>query len=1063
MGEMSMVHSPRFCDHCGATNQGIGNFCAICGYPLQHKWRTPFSDDQSLSPLHMLKQRYQITAKLGVGGFGTIYQAEDLAFHHAIRAIKEMRISNLTKQEERQAIDAFKREAVLLAGLMHPHLPRIYDHFEDHGRWYLVMDFIEGETLGERLWKAPEHVLPLPFVIHVTLQLCTVLSYLHSRNPPIIFRDLKPANIMMTPDDHLYLIDFGIARLFKPEQSGDTLVLGSPGYAAPEQYGKAQTTERADIYSMGATLHQLLSGRDPIEDPFQFPFLHLDKYPQIGPAFARLIQQMLEMKRENRPSNVQAIKQEVVRIAQISLGSLPSASLFQSSSQDEYKEERIARSTFVAPQSASTLATEVPSLSTEPVKIPIVSQPSLLPSTEKVVRVAPLSLKGVLLYTYQGHKDTANITTNVIRWSPDSKRIASASSRSLHVWNVKTGHVDFSEDFTSNVAWSPDGSLIATGRTRLCLRDAQTGQILQEEGTFSERIWDDFAWSLDGKYIFAVTNAHDRKGIDVYHVSLGKMVTTYNEHTLLIHALCCSPDGTSIASASRDGTVRIWQVIQESAQSRGSAQGTTPTESTWGTQTKRTYRGHERYVFAVAWSPDGSSIASGGLDRQVHIWDSTTGQPMQIYRNHTAPIRSLSWSPDSLRIASASEDGTVQIWNVVTGACLCSYPGHQGKVQAVSWSPDGAYIASAGDDQTVQIWQLADNQVKKSIPMWEKTKLVVSQSIPAITAPALSSVALPRQGQLLYTYRNHSKVGHHLFVQWSPDGNQIASCDTFDVRVWNATTGKTSFSESVCENVAWSLDGRWLATTYGTKIKQWNTSTWLEANTWDVLSQIEKILWSPNGEYLLVYSGTTKRNLYIYDAFSGKLLNQYREHEGVITTIGWSPDSNAIVSGDDKHTVHIWNALQGNTLLTYTKHWSFIRTVMWSPDGHCIASCAGDIHIWDAKTGETLLIQKMHEGPEWMRILSWSPDSLRIASAGFSNGTIHIWHAMSGTSQFVYTGHTKQVHDLAWSPDGKRIASSSTNQTIQVWQALPPLDFQLSPTAPAPRLPWWNRGKKPHK
>ena len=1049
-----MAHSPRFCDHCGAANQGIGNFCAICGQALQNTWRTPFSDDQSLLPLHILKQRYQITSKLGVGGFGTIYQAEDLTFHHAVRAIKEMRIPNLTQQEERLAIEAFKREAVLLAGLMHPHLPRIYDHFEDHGRWYLVMDFIEGETLGERLWKAPDHILPLPFVIHVTLQLCTVLSYLHSRTPPVIFRDLKPANVMMTPDDHLYLIDFGIARLFKPEQSGDTLVLGSPGYAAPEQYGKAQTTERADIYSMGATLHQLLSGRDPIEDPFQFPPLHLDAYPHIGPSFAQLIQQMLEMNREKRPLSVQAIKQEVVRMAQLSLGTLPGASLFQTVSQDQRKEEKIIDTSFVSPRNASALATELPSLSTEPVRVPMISKSSLLPSTEKVARVAPLSLKGVLLYTYQGHKGAANSVMNAIRWSSDSKRIASASSHSLHVWDVQTGHVDFREDAASNIAWSPDSSLIATGRTRICLRDAQTCQILQEEGAFSERVWDEFAWSLDGKYIFAIANAHDRKEIDVYNVSLGKIVTTYSDHTLLIHAICCSPDGTSVASVSRDGTVRIWQVTQRNH--------VFAEDNSWKTETKRIYRGHERYVFAVSWSPDGSSIASGGLDKQVHIWDAATGQPIQIYRNHAAPIRSLSWSPDSTRVASASEDGTVQVWDVVTGSCQCSYMGHQGKVQAVSWSPDGAYIASAGEDQTVQIWQLADNQVKKSIPMWEKTKLVVSQSIPAITAPALSSPSLPHQGQLLCSYRSHSKVGHHLFVQWAPDGSRVASCDTFAVRVWNATTGKTSFTESVCENAAWSPDGRWLATSYGTSIKQWNTNTWLEANAWDVLSQIEKVLWSPNGEYLRICGGATKRELYIYDAFSGKLLNQYREHQGVITTMGWSPDSSAIVSGDDKHVVHVWNALHSSTLFIYTKHWSFLRSVMWSPDGHCIASCAGDIHIWDARTGETLLIQKMHEGPEWMRVLSWSPDSLRIASAGFHNGTVHIWHAMTGTSQFIYTGHTKRVHDLAWSPDGKRIASSSTDQTIQVWQALPLLGFQTSSTETAPRLPWWNRGKKRH-
>jgi tetratricopeptide (TPR) repeat protein len=121
---------------------------------------------------------------------------------------------------------------------------------------------------------------------------------------------------MVTADNHLYLIDFGIARLFKPGQAKDTSAFGSPGYAAPEQYGKAQTTARADIYSLGATLHYMFSGRDPSENPFQFPPLDLTQYAPAGPAVANLIDQMLEMNAQKRPPGVQAIQQELQRLAQ---------------------------------------------------------------------------------------------------------------------------------------------------------------------------------------------------------------------------------------------------------------------------------------------------------------------------------------------------------------------------------------------------------------------------------------------------------------------------------------------------------------------------------------------------------------------------------------------------------------------------------------------------------------------------------------------------------------------------------------------------------------------------
>ena len=124
--------------------------------------------------------------------------------------------------------------------------------------------------------------LPIEKVLNIGIQLCAVLDYLHTRQPPIIFRDLKPANVMLTADGHIFLIDFGIARHFKPGQAKDTSALGSSGYAAPEQYGKMQTTPRADLYALGATLHQMLTGNDPSDAPFHFAPLQLPNHPALN-------------------------------------------------------------------------------------------------------------------------------------------------------------------------------------------------------------------------------------------------------------------------------------------------------------------------------------------------------------------------------------------------------------------------------------------------------------------------------------------------------------------------------------------------------------------------------------------------------------------------------------------------------------------------------------------------------------------------------------------------------------------------------------------------------------
>ncbi len=219
----------------------------------------------------VLQDRYVIAEKLGQGGMGAVYRASDRRLSTINWAIKEMSQSAITGPLERQqAREAFRHEAEMLAALNHPNLPRVTDHFEQDGKAYLVMEYVPGETLHTFLVREG---LPQPQqrVFEWFRQLAEVLEYLHSQDSPIIFRDLKPANIMLTPHGQVKLIDFGIARLFKPGQAKDTQAFGTVGYSAPEQYGRGQTDARSDIYSLGVLLHQLLTGYDPTLTPFRLP------------------------------------------------------------------------------------------------------------------------------------------------------------------------------------------------------------------------------------------------------------------------------------------------------------------------------------------------------------------------------------------------------------------------------------------------------------------------------------------------------------------------------------------------------------------------------------------------------------------------------------------------------------------------------------------------------------------------------------------------------------------------------------------------------------------------
>lgn len=270
------MSSAKLCPHCGQLHRESARFCPTTGLILQPDVRPapaadlPAGQTGKLPPDTTLNQHYMIVGKIGQGGMAAVYKASDSWQPGTLWAVKEMSDKALTDPEERAyAVQSFQQEANLLRKLSHPNLPKVVDFFTEGSKHYLVMEYVEGESLAallsERGAPFPEHQ------VHAwATQLCEVLAYLHSQKPQIIFRDLKPGNIMLTPDGQIKLIDFGIVRFFKPGKAKDTLALGTPGYIAPEAVS-GQTDERSDIYSLCVTLHQLLTAQNPVETLFQMP------------------------------------------------------------------------------------------------------------------------------------------------------------------------------------------------------------------------------------------------------------------------------------------------------------------------------------------------------------------------------------------------------------------------------------------------------------------------------------------------------------------------------------------------------------------------------------------------------------------------------------------------------------------------------------------------------------------------------------------------------------------------------------------------------------------------
>jgi hypothetical protein len=211
----------------------------------------------------VLKNQYRIVRLVGGGGMAWVYQVEELPQGSGkLWALKELRPQTQDKAERATARRLFEQEAQLLRGLEHVNIPRIADFFEEKGRACLVMEFIWGESLEKRLEAANAPLLETD-VLTWAVQLCDALEYLHGLQPPIIFRDLKPSNVMITNTGLVKLIDFGIARTYKVGKKRDTVAMGSENYAAPEQWGKGQTDARSDVYALGATMYHLLGNMAP--------------------------------------------------------------------------------------------------------------------------------------------------------------------------------------------------------------------------------------------------------------------------------------------------------------------------------------------------------------------------------------------------------------------------------------------------------------------------------------------------------------------------------------------------------------------------------------------------------------------------------------------------------------------------------------------------------------------------------------------------------------------------------------------------------------------------------
>ena len=262
--------------------------------------------ENTIKSPHIIAGRYQLDEMVGEGSYSIVFKGIDIERNRHV-AIKELRAEGMSKEEAHEAQELFFNEINILKSLDHFALPRVYDFFYHEGKHFMVMEWIEGKNLLEIFEKGGK--LSEKKALEYMKQLADILIYLQDDERKVIYKDIKPSNIIVDKDGDIRLIDFGISRFYSPSKKKDTHILGTPGYAPPEAYTETQTDFSADIYSLGATFYHLTTGEDPFQFKFRFPSPRKYNLTLSG-RFSNLLQDMLK-DRKTRIQDAQILKKRI--------------------------------------------------------------------------------------------------------------------------------------------------------------------------------------------------------------------------------------------------------------------------------------------------------------------------------------------------------------------------------------------------------------------------------------------------------------------------------------------------------------------------------------------------------------------------------------------------------------------------------------------------------------------------------------------------------------------------------------------------------------------------------
>jgi eukaryotic-like serine/threonine-protein kinase len=929
---------------------------------------------------------YEIIRELARGGMGVVFEARQMSLNRTV-ALKMILAGQLANDTD---VKRFYSEAEAAASLDHPGIVPIFEVGQHEGQHYFSMGFVEGQSLSQRLADGP---LPAREAADLIRRVSEAIEYAHQRG--VIHRDLKPANILLDQNANPRVTDFGLAKMVQGDSglTGSGQIMGTPSYMPPEQAGgkRGEVGPAADGYALGATLYALVTGRPPF---------------QAATPMDTIIQLISDEPVPPRRLNA-SIPSDLETICLKCLEKEPGTRYASAAALGEDLGRYLAGELIMArPVTRSERAVKWAR-----------RRPAIAGLLGLVALATSLGLGGVL-WQWRAAVRARNVADLESRNAKEQANLAEGRRVEAEARRQEAEQARAKERVQTELA--KEQTELAEQR----LYDVRMNLV--------QHYWEDSSGGLlqQGldEQLPAKQRGIDRRGFEWFYWQR-KMFSghiTLKEHTDGVTSVWLSPDGKRLASASHDGTVRVWDVATR--------------------QETLTLKGHNGSVVSVAFSPDGKRLASashgGPAERGINpiwVWDAATGQEILTLKGHNGWIGSVAFSPDGKRLASAGQmDGTVKVWDAATGQETLTIgrytPGQYIGVllSSVAFSPDGKRLASAGLEATG----------KGTVNVWDATTGQGILTLKGHTSVVVS-VAFSPDGKRLASASSDLDQSGLFRERARPDGKRLAFASSDrTVKVWDATTGQeivTLKRHGIVSSVAYSPDGKRLASaTYDGTVKVWDATTGQEILTLKGhTSAVLGVAFSRDGQRLTSagLDGTVK----VWDTATRQETLTLKGHTGVVGSVAFSPDGKHLVSASGDRTVKVWDTATGQETLTLKGHTHFVSGVAFSPDGKRIVSAGGDfmVKVWDAATGQEI---SMLNGKHYDIVTSvaFSPDGKRLASAGgdlYSLGQLFVWNIATGLGTLTLNGHTLQVNSVAFSPNGKRLASASWDGTVKVWDA----------------------------